>query len=168
MHRFAFVITAFAMAASAAAMAAGSHDHVHGPGTAFGEPGKPIEVTRTIEVLMNDKMRFEPASIQVKRGETIRFVVKNVGEMPHEFMLGTAKDIKEHHAVMLKHPEMEHEDEPNAVSLEPGKTGEVIWKFSKAGSFQFACLKPGHLEAGMVGRLAVSAGSPPAASTVKP
>jgi uncharacterized cupredoxin-like copper-binding protein len=111
---------------------------------------------------MNDQMRFEPASVNVRRGETIRFVVKNVGEMPHEFMLGTAKDIKEHHAVMLKHPEMEHEDEPNAVSLEPGKTGEVVWKFTKSGAFQFACLKPGYFEAGMVGTLEVRAGGAPA------
>lgn len=158
MHKFSFLLAAFAMTvASAAADAAGSHDHVHGPGYGFGEPGKAAEVTRTIEVLMNDKMRFEPASVRVGHGETIRFLVKNVGAMPHEFMLGTAKDIKEHHAVMLKHPEMEHEEEPNAVSLEPGKTGEVIWKFSRSGAFEFACLKPGHLEAGMAGRVQVGA-----------
>jgi len=128
----------------------GKHSHTHGAG----EPGKPSEVMRTVEVLMNDRMRFEPASVTVKRGEVIRFVVRNVGEQPHEFILGTQKEIRDHHIEMKKHPEMEHDD-PNAVSLDPGKSGEIIWKFTAAGVFQFACLKPGHLEAGMVGSLTV-------------
>lgn len=122
--------------------------------THAGEPGTPREVTRTIEVLMNDKMRFQPESFVGKRGEVVRFVVKNVGEIPHEFVLGTQKELKEHRALMQKHPEMEHDD-PNAISLDPGNTGEIIWKFKNAGSFQFACLKPGHFEAGMVGNLTV-------------
>jgi uncharacterized cupredoxin-like copper-binding protein len=122
--------------------------------THAGEPGKAGEITRAIEVVMNDEMRFQPASFAAKRGEVIRFVVKNIGEMPHEFVLGTQKEIKEHYALMQKHPEMEHDD-PNAISLEPGKTGEIVWKFTNAGTFQFACLKPGHYEAGMIGNLAV-------------
>lgn len=143
----AALIASMVSLAPVAARADSGHTHA-------GEPGKPNEVTRTIEVLMDDKMRFQPASFAAKRGEVVRFVVKNVGEMPHEFVLGTQKEIKEHHALMQKHPEMEHDD-PNAISLEPGKTGEIIWKFKNAGSFQFACLKPGHFEAGMVGNLTV-------------
>jgi uncharacterized cupredoxin-like copper-binding protein len=103
---------------------------------------------------MDDEMHFTPAKIDVKRGETIRFVVKNVGQMKHEFMLGTANELKEHAAVMQKHPEMEH-DEPSTVSVEPGKAGEVVWQFTRAGSFMFGCLMPGHYEAEMVGHLQV-------------
>lgn len=124
--------------------------HMH----AIGKPGDAKGITRTIEVVMNDEMRYAPASIQVKRNETIRFIVKNAGQIKHEMVLGTDKDLKAHAAVMQKHPEMEHDD-PNAVAVEPGKTGELIWTFTRAGSFKFACLVPGHFEAGMVGKLTV-------------
>lgn len=124
--------------------------HMH----AIGKPGEAKNVTRTIEVTMNDEMRFLPAAIPVKRHETIRFVVKNVGQMKHEMVLGTEKDLKAHAALMQKFPEMEHDD-PNAVAVEPGKTGEMIWQFTRAGNFKFGCLQPGHFEAGMVGRVIV-------------
>lgn len=121
---------------------------------ALGKPGEAKNVTRTIKVSMNDEMRYLPASIQVKRNETIRFIVKNVGQMKHEMVLGLDKDLKAHAAQMQKHPEMEHDD-PNSVAVEPGKTGEMIWQFTRAGNFKFACLQPGHFEAGMVGKVTV-------------
>jgi uncharacterized cupredoxin-like copper-binding protein len=139
--------------------------HAHGT-MSIGRPGKAQQVTRTIEVVMDDEMRFTPAKVDVKRGETVRFVVRNVGQMKHEFMLGTAKELKEHAAVMQKHPEMEHDD-PNAVSVEPGQTGQVVWQFTRAGSFMFGCLMPGHYEAGMVGHLQVQQAKATAPTSVK-
>ena len=124
-------------------------------GAALGKPGDPGKVTRSIRVEMNDTMRFKPANIKVKRGETIRFIVRNSGKVKHEMVLGTIKELKEHAELMRKFPEMEHAD-PNQVSVEPGMTGELIWQFSKAGTFDFACLVPGHFEAGMVGKVRVS------------
>jgi uncharacterized cupredoxin-like copper-binding protein len=126
----------------------------HGHNQAIGRPGVKSRVVRTIEVSMHDDMRFVPASIQVKRGETIRLVVRNVGRMKHELMLGSEKDLKEHAAVMQKEPEMEH-DEPHAVTVDPGEQRELIWQFTRAGEFRFACLRPGHFEAGMSGELSV-------------
>ena len=99
-------------------------------------------------------MRFTPSQIRVKRGETIRFVVKNSGQLKHEFNLGTEKDLKAHYELMKKFPEMEH-DEPNIASVAPGGTGEVVWQFTKAGTVSFACLHPGHYEAGMKGQVKV-------------
>ena len=123
---------------------------------AYGQPGDPAKVTRTIEVGMNDAMRFTPADLTVKRGETIRFVVGNSGKIKHELMLGTMKELKEHAEKMKKHPAMDHGDEEeNAVEVEPGKRGELVWQFTRAGKFSFGCLVPGHFEAGMVGRLTV-------------
>jgi uncharacterized cupredoxin-like copper-binding protein len=152
------VLTGGILASAVPALADPGHAH----GTmSIGKPGKAEQAKRTVEVVMDDEMRFTPAKIDAKRGETIRFVVKNVGQMNHEFMLGTAKELKEHAAVMQKHPEMEH-DEPSAVSVEPGKTGEVVWQFTRAGSFMFGCLKPGHYEAGMVGHLQVRQTTVPA------
>jgi uncharacterized cupredoxin-like copper-binding protein/Cu/Ag efflux protein CusF len=119
-----------------------------------GRPGDPGNVTRSIEVEMNDAMRFLPDSISVKRGETIRFLVRNVGKLRHEMVLGTIEEMKEHAEMMRKFPEMEHA-EPNQVSVEPGKTGELIWQFNRDGTFDFACLQPGHFEAGMVGKILV-------------
>ena len=134
------------------------HGHGHrsaeGHAAAIGMPGNPGDVTRSIEVEMSDAMRFKPDSISVKRGETIRFIVKNTGNLEHEMVLGTIVELKEHAEKMRKSPEMEHDD-PNTVSVEPGKTGELIWRFTKDGKVDFACLEPGHLEAGMVGKIVV-------------
>ena len=125
-----------------------------GNATELGRPGDAAAVTRTIEVDMNDAMRFKPASIAVKRGETIRFLVRNSGKVNHEMVLGTLQELREHAALMKKFPEMEHAD-PNQLGVEPGKSGELIWKFTKAGRFDFACLQPGHYEAGMRGKIVV-------------
>jgi uncharacterized cupredoxin-like copper-binding protein len=122
--------------------------------TALGQPGDAARVSRTIEVAITDAMRFAPAKVRVKRGETIRFVLTNIGKVKHEMVLGTRKELKEHAALMRKFPEMEHAD-PNMASVEPGKTGELVWEFTRSGSFDFACLQPGHMEAGMVGKVAV-------------
>lgn len=121
---------------------------------ALGKPGDPQKVTRTIEVDMTDAMRFKPATIKVKRGETIRFLARNTGKVKHEMVLGTIGELKKHAELMRKFPEMEHAD-PNQVSVEPGMTGELVWQFNKAGTFDFACLVPGHFEAGMIGKVRV-------------
>lgn len=158
-HHTLIAATIFALASSVS-LASGNHagGHSHGgEDSAIGAPGKADQVTRTVEVDMTDNMRFSPASIQVKQGETIRFKVKNSGQVKHEFVLGTDKELKEHYQVMLKNPEMEHE-EPNMITLAGGKTGEVIWQFTKAGKVDFACLQPGHYDAGMKGAVTVAKG----------
>jgi uncharacterized cupredoxin-like copper-binding protein len=119
-------------------------------------PGDASKVSRSIAIDMSDAMRFTPSQILVKRGETIRFVVKNSGQLKHEFNLGSEKDLKAHYELMKKFPEMEH-DEPNIASVAPGATGEVVWHFTKAGTVSFACLHPGHYEAGMKGQVKVGA-----------
>ncbi len=121
---------------------------------AAGKAGDKSKVTRTVPVDMADSMRFNPESISVKRGETIRFVVKNSGKIKHEMVIGSIAELQEHAAMMRKMPEMEHADE-NAVTVDPGKTGEIVWQFTKAGNVDFACLQPGHYEAGMKGKVAV-------------
>lgn len=122
--------------------------------TPFGQQGDPKRVTRTIVVGMNDKMRFEPSSITVKKSETVRFVVANKGAVLHEMVLGTPQSLKEHAELMRKHPGMEH-DEPSMAHVRPGAKGEIVWQFTQSGEFQFACLIPGHFEAGMVGKVVV-------------
>lgn len=149
--------TFVALAASAAAFAGGNHGGGHGHGdeeTAIGKPGVAARVSRTITIEMSDNMRYSPADIQVKQGETLRFVVKNVGKVKHEMSLGTEKDLLAHLEEMKKFPDMEH-DEPGKVTLAPGKQGEIIWHFTKAGTVHFACLMPGHYEAGMKGAVKV-------------
>lgn len=130
----------------------------HGPAehdSPTGMPGEAAAVTRVVNVSMNDKMRFSPDSIAVKRGETVRFVVKNDGFEPHEFMLGELKALIEHAKVMKQHPTMVH-DEPNAITVSPGQSGELIWRFTRNGRVDFACLIPGHFEAGMKGNIKVT------------
>ncbi len=156
------------IAASSFAFAHGDEDHDTKPGTpaqaghasTLGHPGDPKKIGRTVYILMNDAMRFSPASVAVKPNETIRFVLKNEGKLKHEMVLGTIEELKEHAALMRKFPEMEHAD-PNQASVEPGKTGELIWQFTKAGRFDFACLQAGHYEAGMKGKVVVASASTP-------
>ena len=141
------------------AMAAGQHAGGYDD-EAIGKPGMATKVTRTINVDMSDAMRFSPSKLTIKQGETIRFVVKNSGKIAHEMVLGKEKDLKEHYEVMKKNPEMEHAD-ANMVTVQPGNTGEIIWQFTKAGKVNFACLHPGHYDAGMKGLVTVASGKMP-------
>jgi uncharacterized cupredoxin-like copper-binding protein len=122
---------------------------------AWGIAGDAKAVKRTIALSMTDDMRFTPALIEVKQGETIRLVMKNDGKQLHELVLGTRKELEEHAALMLKFPNMEH-DEPYMAHVPAGKTGEIIWQFNRAGDFDFACLIAGHYQAGMVGKVKVA------------
>lgn len=122
----------------------------------WGMAGNPKLVRRVVEVSMGDDMRFSPARLEVKQGETVKIVVRNRGKQMHEFVLGTAEELKAHAALMAKHPGMEH-DEPWMAHVRPGRTGEIVWHFNRAGTFEFACLIAGHFSAGMKGDIVVSA-----------
>ena len=149
-----FIAACAVLVSANAAFAQHSHSGGHDD-AAIGKPGVAAKVSRTIKVDMTDAMRFSASNIAVKRGETIRFVVSNSGKVKHEMVLGTEKELKEHYEVMKKNPEMEHAD-ANMVTVAPGKTGEIIWQFTKAGKVDFACLQPGHYDAGMKGFVTVA------------
>lgn len=157
------------------ASAAGKHAGDHGHGVEFGAPGKPAEATRTIDITLKDNL-FEPETVTVKAGETVRFRLANKGEFLHEFGIGTAAMHAEHRkqmAVMMEHGmieptrinrermKMDHgpghspmkHDAPNSILLEPGQSGEIVWRFTKAMDLEFACNIPGHYEAGMTGEI---------------
>jgi len=137
-------------------------DHGKKPGAvkkeqkAWGIAGDAKAVRRTIEIGMTDNMRFTPDRIDVRQGETVKFVVRNSGQVMHEFVIGTKKELDEHAALMVKFPTMEH-DEPYMAHVGPGKQGEIIWTFNRPGDFDFACLIAGHYQAGMVGKILVAA-----------
>ncbi|MBK1713759.1 cupredoxin domain-containing protein [Rubrivivax gelatinosus] len=128
--------------------------HGHDADTPYGRPGKPGAASRSVRVVMNDTMRFDPATIVVRRGETLRIVGANGGRLEHEFVIGTPELLREHAAAMRADPAMAHQD-PNTLRLAPGASGEIVWQFTQRGTFEFACLLPGHLEAGMVGKVIV-------------
>ena len=122
----------------------------------WGIAGDAKAAKRTIECGMSDDMRFSPDHFEVRTGETVRFVVRNRGQVMHEFVIGTKHENQKNAALMIKFPGMEH-DEPYMAHVPPGKTGQMIWKFNRAGQFEFACLIAGHYAAGMVGTIKVSA-----------
>lgn len=144
------------------AFAHGEKDHGKNAGvvkkeqTDWGIAGDAKAVKRTISIKMTDNMRFSPDKIEVKLGETVRFVVSNDGKMMHEFVIGTKKELDAHAVQMMKFPNMEH-DEPYMAHVKPQSKGEIIWTFNKAGDFDFACLIAGHYQAGMVGKIKVVA-----------
>jgi uncharacterized cupredoxin-like copper-binding protein len=121
----------------------------------WGIAGDAKDATRTLSFTMGDDMRFTPSRVQVRQGETVRIEVRNGGRAMHEFVLGTAAELTEHAAMMKKHPTMEH-DEPYMAHVPPGKTGRIVWTFNRAGTFDFACLLPGHFDAGMKGTVVVA------------
>ncbi|TSE28318.1 cupredoxin family protein [Tepidimonas taiwanensis] len=128
----------------------------------WGIAGDPRRVRRTIEIRMTDDMRFTPDRLTVREGETVRLRAVNRGRVMHEIVIGTPEELAAHAELMKRHPDMEH-DEPYMAHVPPGQRGEIVWHFNRAGDFQFACLIPGHFEAGMVGHIRVE----PAAGTDK-
>ncbi len=131
--------------------------HSHGDHRAYGEPGDPKKPARVVEVVMKETegaMLFVPDKVSVKRGEQVRFSMKNHGESDHEFVLGTADEIEAHAEEMRKNHDMEHDD-PNSKRLRSKENGDIVWHFSEKGTFVFACLIPGHMEAGMRGTIQV-------------
>jgi uncharacterized cupredoxin-like copper-binding protein len=143
------------------APAAHAHGDRHAPAVApkaeqtdWGIAGEQHAVKRTITLDMTDAMRFTPDKITVQEDETVRFVVRNKGRMLHEMVIGTAEELREHAALMARYPGMEH-DEPYMVHVASGKAGEIVWHFNRPGSFELACLIPGHYEAGMRGTITV-------------
>lgn len=157
--RMLAAISAATIALCGAAIAAGTHSGGHHDEMAIGAPGEAAAVTRIIEVTMREaadgRMIFEPTAIAVARGETIRLALRNEGAVEHEFVMDGHEDIMKHKAQMEKFPEMIHDD-PNAVRLAPGEAGEIVWTFANPGAFTFACLIPGHFDAGMHGALTVN------------
>ena len=126
----------------------------------WGREGDPRKAVRTIEVDMNDDMRFRPGEIRVKRGDTVKFEVRNSGKVMHEMVIGTEPELRKHAELMRKHPGMEHE-EPYMAHVQPGKKEVIAWTFTKAGTFMYGCLIPGHWEAGMKGTIVVTETQPP-------
>jgi uncharacterized cupredoxin-like copper-binding protein len=150
-------VTATAKAQDDGHASHGGHMHA-APSFDAGEPGAGAKVSRRIEVVAREgdgKMFFAPARISVNKGENVDFVVRNEGQLEHEFVLGSASENASHAAEMAAMPEMKHDDS-NAVRVAPGKSAHLLWTFSKAGNFEFACLIPGHYEAGMKGEAVVN------------
>lgn len=154
--KFAALLLSILFSAGLALAGPGDAGHGH---TSFsaGEPGNPKKPFRVVEVTMHEgdgKMGYTPENLTVKRGEQIKFVITNRGELAHEFILANEKDNLKHAELMKKFPEMEHDD-PNGKNLEPKAKSEILWRFSKRGTFEYSCLIPGHREAGMTGKITV-------------
>jgi uncharacterized cupredoxin-like copper-binding protein len=157
-----------ALSLALAAQAAPGHDAPAGKGKGrpvaaskaqqqdWGIAGDPRAVRRTIEISMSDSMRFSPSTLQVREGETVRLVVVNRGKVMHELVIGTRKVLDAHAALMRRFPNMDH-DEPHSAHVQPGRRQSLVWTFNRPGDFAFACLIPGHYEAGMVGKIKVMA-----------
>lgn len=156
--RRAFIraVASLGMAMAGAARPGNAHESAHGE-TAFGQPGDPRRAARAVTITMRENdghMLFAPNRIEVRRGEQIRFLLRNSGAVDHEFVLATEAANLKHLEEMRKNPDMEH-DEPNMIRLKPGKAGEIVWQFTKPGTFDVSCLIPGHRESGMHGIVVV-------------
>ena len=140
----------------------------------IGMQGNKESVDRTIKVSMYDNY-YQPNKFKIKKGETIKFIVQNKGELVHEFNIATKKMHLKHQPEMLmmveneiiladkidkkkmmeiskKNPSMAHKHS-NSVLLSPGESAELIWKFSNTVVLEAACNVPGHYEVGMIAKI---------------
>jgi uncharacterized cupredoxin-like copper-binding protein len=155
----AIVVAGLAAALTSTAIAGAGpkgHSHVTFSAGAPGDPNKPFRVIEIVAKEGNGTMAYDPARIEVVQGEQIKFVIRNAGELDHEFMLDTIEANRKHAKEMEKNPEMEHDD-PNGKRIVTRKEAELFWKFTKVGVFEYACMIPGHYEAGMKGAVEVKA-----------
>jgi len=157
-HFAALLTAASILAFPLAAWAVGNHGGGHYD---FGEPGKPENVTQTVQVEAvdaNGEMKFIHAPLNIKKGDVVKFVITNKGAIEHEFSVGDSPSQRAHALMMEKMPEMKHENDATAVTLEPGQSKELIWAFTKPikGQIELACQKPGHYQAGMVSKVQLS------------
>lgn len=146
------IASAPCMAAPAAAYA-----NLHAIATRWGVRGDPAKITRTVTIIATE-IKFNVTRLTFKKGETVRFIFVNKGEQPHEFMIADAAEQEEHRTMMSEMSGTtmragSHDDEGNVVDAKPGETKELIWRFTKKGTFQFACNYVGHAEAGMIGTI---------------
>ena len=152
----ALTVLAVSTGVASAGPGAPGHSHSHSEYSA-GQPGDPKQPARVVNVVMREdgrRMLFEPNRLEIKKGEQVRFVITNSGLLNHEFVLATVRENRKHAQVMKKHPHMEHDD-PNAKQVPVYLTDEIVWRFTKKGEFEFACLIPGHYERGMFGKIVV-------------
>lgn len=144
--------------AATLALAVPAHAHpagaTHGA-TAAGTPGEIAAASRSVSIGMHDSMRFTPSRLTVRQGETLRLDIANGGAVLHELVLGTAEEIAQHRLAMQRDPAMAH-GAPNMVHVAPGTSGSIVWQFSRSGTLEYACLLPGHYEAGMRGTVSVA------------
>ena len=162
MKRLVFVGVLAALSCPLAAVAHGTNKHA--PATAdsalapeqhpWGIAGAAKTVDREVDITMSDTMRFTPDRLSVREGETVRFRIANAGKLMHEMVIGTPGALAEHAALMKRFPNMEH-DSPYMAHVPAGTDGTITWTFNRAGEFEFACLIPGHFEAGMKGTITV-------------
>jgi uncharacterized cupredoxin-like copper-binding protein len=158
-RRIIFIMLTLCLSVWAASLALNTNARAHGDDDyAAGEPGDPSQPFRTVNISMREdgaKLSFVPAQLEVRKDEQIKFVLHNDGALDHEFVLATKEENDEHAEMMRKNPDMVHAD-PNQMRLAPKATEELLWKFTRPGEFEFACLIPGHREAGMKGTVIVA------------
>lgn len=123
--------------------------HQHSVESLAGHPGNAADATREIKVIADDTMHFQHESLNIKDGETIRFMVTNNGKIPHEFSIGTKEEHQDHSTMMMANPNMHHAPGGNTVTVKPGETRELLWTFENAWQIEVACNMPGHYQAGM-------------------
>ena len=147
-----WTVAAASLVGAAAAQAHGGAEE-----TAYGKPGDGAGPLRIVQVVMREeggRMLFQPDKLTVRAGEQVRFLLRNNGKIEHEFVVATIEENLRHMKAMEANPDMRHE-EPNARRLQPKQTGEILWRFTKGGTFDFSCLIPGHRDAGMFGTILV-------------
>jgi uncharacterized cupredoxin-like copper-binding protein len=156
-NRSGIALVAAALLSANAWAGEGPAGHSHGESFSAGEPGSAKKPSKIVRVTMGEqdgKMLFAPARVEIRKGEQIKFVLRNDGELEQEFVLANTAENLEHAEAMKKNPDMAHVD-ANARRLAPKKTSEIVWKFTRAGEFEYSCLIPGHREAGMTGTIVV-------------
>jgi uncharacterized cupredoxin-like copper-binding protein len=128
----------------------GGGDSHHGSSADDPEP------SRTVDVTMRD-IHYEPTGVAVKPGETVRFVFHNEGDIVHDAFIGDEAAQADHEKEMQDGGGKHHDDGEHAVTVDPGKTAELVYTFDKPATLVIGCHQAGHSSAGMKITVSVAA-----------
>lgn len=106
---------------------------------------------RTIEIEMRD-IAFSPNQIDVKAGETVRFIFTNAGTVTHDAFIGDEAAQEGHEMEMRDMVGMDGMDgmgDEDGIAVEPGESGEITHTFAEGGQIIIGCHEAGHYAAGM-------------------
>jgi uncharacterized cupredoxin-like copper-binding protein len=109
------------------------------PGAAGASPTAPAAAAQSVEITAND-IFFDPKEVTIPANTNVKIVLPNKGAAAHNFSIDALKI---------------------SVDLPPGATKDVVVN-APPGEYEYYCNVPGHKEAGMVGKLIVSAQAAPA------
>jgi uncharacterized cupredoxin-like copper-binding protein len=101
-------------------------------------PAVAADSAQQVTLTVGNSLSFDPSTITVRAGQPVQLVLRNTGQLPHDFTLsdGVAQPVK--------------------ITASGGQTASGSFTIDRPGSYTFECSMPGHATAGMRGTITAS------------